>query len=132
MVDHVIETHELRKEFRTRRGERRVAVAGLDLAVPEGGVHGFLGPNGSGKTTTIRMLLGLVRADSGSMTVFGQTVPERLPEERHGPGVRADQAEQHPDRRRLARPVGTEEAVHAALRHGEVEARDRHPPFTPA
>ncbi len=57
----VIETTGLRKEFRTRAGERVVAVDDLDLAVPAGGVHGFLGPNGSGKTTTIRMLLGLAR-----------------------------------------------------------------------
>ena len=63
MSDLVIETHGLRKEFRTRRAASRVAVDDLDLAVPAGGVHGFLGPNGSGKTTTIRMLLGLARAD---------------------------------------------------------------------
>jgi ABC-2 type transport system ATP-binding protein len=57
-----------------------VAVQGLDLEVPVGGVHGFLGPNGSGKTTSIRMLLGLVRADAGTMTVFDQVVPDRLPD----------------------------------------------------
>ena len=79
MTDLVIETSGLRKEFRNRKG-RRVAVQGLDLAVPAGGVHGFLGPNGSGKTTTIRMLLGLARATSGSMRLFGRPVPERLPE----------------------------------------------------
>ena len=67
----VIETAGLRKEFRTRRGGLRVAVQNLDLAVPAGGVHGFLGPNGSGKTTTIRMLLGLARATRGSMALFG-------------------------------------------------------------
>jgi ABC-2 type transport system ATP-binding protein len=79
MGELVIETSGLRKEFRTRRG-LRVAVQGLDLAVPAGGVHGFLGPNGSGKTTTIRMLLGLARATRGSMSLFGQPVPQRLPE----------------------------------------------------
>ncbi len=73
-----VSTTALRKTYRTRRG-RRVAVENLDLRVPRGGVHGFLGPNGSGKTTTIRMLLGLVRPDSGSMSVFGEPVPERLP-----------------------------------------------------
>ncbi len=62
MSDLVIETTGLRKEFRSRRG-LRVAVSDLDLAVPAGGVHGFLGPNGSGKTTTIRMLLGPGPAD---------------------------------------------------------------------
>jgi ABC-2 type transport system ATP-binding protein len=79
MSDLVIETSGLRKEFRTRRG-LRVAVADLDLAVPAGGVHGFLGPNGSGKTTTIRMLLGLASATHGSMRLFGRPVPQRLPE----------------------------------------------------
>ncbi|ANC29653.1 ABC transporter ATP-binding protein [Isoptericola dokdonensis] len=74
-----IETHGLRKTYRTVRG-RTVGVEGLDLAVPQGGVHGFLGPNGSGKTTTIRMLLGLVRPDSGTAAVFGVPVPQRLPE----------------------------------------------------
>jgi ABC-2 type transport system ATP-binding protein len=76
----VIETVGLRKEFRTRRGRRIVAVDDLDLAVPAGGVHGFLGPNGSGKTTTIRMLLGLARTTGGTMRLFGQEVPEHLPE----------------------------------------------------
>ena len=75
----VIETLGLRKEFRTRRGRHIVAVHGLDLAVPAGGVHGFLGPNGSGKTTTIRMLLGLARASKGEMRLFGEPVPQRLP-----------------------------------------------------
>jgi len=79
MGDLVIETAGLRKEFRTRRGGLRVAVQSLDLAVPAGGVHGFLGPNGSGKTTTIRMLLGLARATRGSMALFGTTVPRGLP-----------------------------------------------------
>jgi ABC-2 type transport system ATP-binding protein len=78
VTDLVIEATGLRKEFRTRRGVR-VAVQDLDLAVPAGGVHGFLGPNGSGKTTTIRMLLGLAHATAGSMRLFGEPVPHRLP-----------------------------------------------------
>jgi len=78
MSELVIEASGLRKEYRTRRG-LRVAVDDLDLAVPRGGVHGFLGPNGSGKTTTIRMLLGLSRATAGSMRLFGADVPQRLP-----------------------------------------------------
>lgn len=47
------------------------ALRGLDLAVPAGQVTGFLGPNGSGKTTTIRILLGLLRADGGRVTLLG-------------------------------------------------------------
>jgi ABC-type multidrug transport system ATPase subunit len=74
-----ISTRDLRKTYRNRQG-RHVAVQGLDLDVPLGGVHGFLGPNGSGKTTTIRMLLGLVRADAGTMSIFGREVPRHLPE----------------------------------------------------
>ena len=69
----------LRKTYRRRRGSQ-VAVAGLDLDVPTAGVHGFLGPNGSGKTTTLRMLLGLCRPDAGTMTVFGHDVPAQLPQ----------------------------------------------------
>jgi ABC-2 type transport system ATP-binding protein len=47
------------------------ALRGLDLQVPVGQVTGFLGPNGSGKTTTIRILLGLLRADAGRVSVLG-------------------------------------------------------------
>jgi len=79
MSDLVIETTDLRKEYRNRRG-RFVAVKGLSLQVPHGGVHGFLGPNGSGKTTTIRMLLGLARASGGEMRLFGKEVPRLLPD----------------------------------------------------
>ena len=75
----VIEVEHLRKEYRRLRGGRTVAVAGLDLSVPEGGVFGFLGPNGAGKTTTIRCLLGLVAASAGRLQLLGAEVPRRLP-----------------------------------------------------
>ena len=78
-TDLVIETRGLRKEFSGRAGTR-VAVDDLDLAVPRGGVHGFLGPNGSGKTTTIWMLLGLARPTAGTMALFGTPVPDHLDE----------------------------------------------------
>jgi ABC-2 type transport system ATP-binding protein len=79
MGDPVVETRGLRKEF-SGRGGTRVAVQDLDLTVRQGEVHGFLGPNGSGKTTTIRMLLGLARASAGEMALFGRPVPAGLPE----------------------------------------------------
>jgi len=53
-----------------------VAVDGIDLAVPQGAVYGFLGPNGSGKTTTIRMLLGLARPTSGTAWLLGERMPD--------------------------------------------------------
>lgn len=74
VVDYAVEAYSLRKVYRTRVG-KRAAVDGLDLRVPVGGVHGFLGPNGSGKTTTIRMLLGLITADSGHIRIFDHEVP---------------------------------------------------------
>jgi len=54
----------------------QVAVDHIALAVPHGAVYGFLGPNGSGKTTTIRMLLGLVRPTAGTSTLLGGRIPE--------------------------------------------------------
>jgi ABC-2 type transport system ATP-binding protein len=79
MSDLVIETTALRKVYRSG-GRRTVAVDDLDLSVPAGGVHGFLGPNGSGKTTTIKMLLGLTRPTKGEMRLFGLQVPAQLPQ----------------------------------------------------
>jgi ABC-2 type transport system ATP-binding protein len=76
-VAEVIEIEGLRKVYRRRRGTT-VAVDGLDLAVPAGGVFGFLGPNGSGKTTTIRCLLGLVRPSEGRLRLLGRAVPGDL------------------------------------------------------
>jgi ABC-2 type transport system ATP-binding protein len=55
----------------TKRFGHKVAVDHVDIAVPEGEVWGFLGPNGSGKTTTIRMLCGLLRPDEGEGTCLG-------------------------------------------------------------
>ena len=75
----VIEAHDVRKTYRRRGKKPKAALDGLELVVEEGGVHGFLGPNGSGKTTTLRCLLGLARADSGSMRLLGTDVPDALP-----------------------------------------------------
>lgn len=66
-----IATRGLTKRFRSGQ----VAVNALDLTVPQGAVYGFLGPNGSGKTTTIRMLLGLVGPTAGSVQLLGAGMP---------------------------------------------------------
>jgi ABC-2 type transport system ATP-binding protein len=59
----------------TRRFGSHTAVDGVDLHVPRGAVYGFLGPNGSGKTTTIRMLLGLIAPHHGTTSVLGGAIP---------------------------------------------------------
>ncbi|WP_017540059.1 ABC transporter ATP-binding protein [Nocardiopsis halophila] len=56
----------------TKSYGRRTALNGVDLRVREGEVFGFLGPNGSGKTTTIRVLLDHIRRDAGSVSVLGR------------------------------------------------------------
>jgi ABC-type multidrug transport system ATPase subunit len=62
----------------TKRFDGRPAVDGVDLNVAEGECYGFLGPNGSGKTTTVRMLLGLVFATSGEIELLGHPVPAEV------------------------------------------------------
>jgi ABC-type multidrug transport system ATPase subunit len=69
----VLQTRGLTKHFGSVR-----AVDGVDLMVPRGEVFGFLGPNGSGKTTTIGMLLGLIHPTAGEAELFGEAVsPEQ-------------------------------------------------------
>ncbi|MGH2464826.1 MAG: ABC transporter ATP-binding protein [Candidatus Limnocylindrales bacterium] len=68
----VIVAHELRKSYGPIR-----AVDGIDLALPAGRIYGLLGPNGSGKTALIRLLVGLARPSSGSVTVLGMPMPSR-------------------------------------------------------
>jgi ABC-2 type transport system ATP-binding protein len=76
----VVDIDGLVKTYRSRRRGPRRALDGFDMQVTAGQVHGFLGPNGSGKTTTLRTLLGLVRAGEGRMSLFGRPVPQALPE----------------------------------------------------
>lgn len=65
----LLETRGLNKTF----GKRKV-IDSLNLRVEEGDIYGFLGPNGSGKTTTIRMVLGLIHADSGNVEIDGHNL----------------------------------------------------------
>lgn len=70
MTALAIQTHSLTKVFRGIRGATH-AVDGLSISVPEGSIYGLLGRNSAGKTTTIRMLMGLARPTSGSSRIFG-------------------------------------------------------------
>jgi ABC-2 type transport system ATP-binding protein len=79
----------VRLEGVTKRFGERLAVDGLSLAVASGTVQGVIGPNGSGKTTTLRLLLDLLRPDAGRIEVLGESATARvrdrigyLPEER--------------------------------------------------
>lgn len=68
--NYAIKTTALVKSFGSHN-----AVNAIDLAVPRGSIFGFLGPNGSGKTTTIRMLLGLAEPTSGQISLLGHAIP---------------------------------------------------------
>ncbi len=63
----------------TKRFRRQIAVDHIDLEVAESAVYGFLGPNGSGKTTTIRMLLGLISPTAGQISLLGSRIPSASP-----------------------------------------------------
>ena len=67
---HTVVATKLRKEF----GEL-VAVSSLDLSIPKGTLYGMIGPNGSGKTTAIKMIVGRLRPTSGGASVLGEEVP---------------------------------------------------------
>jgi len=83
-MSNAIELHQVTKRF-----GKQVAVDNLSLRVPQGAIYGFIGPNGSGKTTTLRMILRIFQPDSGTVNVLGakdgKTADDRLgylPEER--------------------------------------------------
>jgi len=83
--DVVIETRNLTKVYRDFWGRRKVeALRALDLEVRRGEIFGLLGPNGSGKTTTIKLLLGLLFPTSGQALVFGRDATEVTKNERIG------------------------------------------------
>jgi ABC-2 type transport system ATP-binding protein len=74
-MTHAIETQGLQY-----RAGKAFEIKNLDLHVRTGSIYGFLGPNGSGKTTTIRLILGLLRPLAGRVMVLGHSMPARAPE----------------------------------------------------
>ena len=83
--DTVIETRSLSKVYRDFWGRQKVrALKALDLEIRRGEIFGLLGPNGSGKTTTMKLLLGLLFPTSGQALVFGQDATEVTKNERIG------------------------------------------------
>ena len=91
MTDLAVRTGGLTKRFGTQ-----TVVDAIDLAVPTGSVYGFLGPNGSGKTTTIRMLLGLVAPTGGAVELLGAAMPRRAAEVLPGVGALVEGPAFHP------------------------------------
>src|SRR5436189_3222128 len=84
-ADTVIETRGLAKVYRDFWGRQKVrALKGLDLTVRRGEIFGLLGPNGSGKTTTIKLLLGLLFPTSGQALMFGKPATDVAKNERIG------------------------------------------------
>jgi ABC-2 type transport system ATP-binding protein len=86
-----VETHGLTKRFGSN-----VAVNDVELLVPRGSAFGYLGPNGAGKTTLIRTLLGLTRADSGTMSLLEIPVPAERSRALAGVGAIVDEPRFHP------------------------------------
>ncbi|SDP20983.1 ABC-2 type transport system ATP-binding protein [Actinopolyspora xinjiangensis] len=101
-----------------------VAVADVDLSVPRGAVLGMLGPNGSGKTTTIRMLLGLTEPTAGSVELLGHRVPEQTGRALPFVGALVEGPGFHPflsGRRNLLRCAAMEPALFGADVRGAVQ-----------
>ena len=69
----------VRTDHLTYRAGREFSLRDVAMTVPSGAIYGFLGPNGSGKTTAIRLLLGMLRADDGLVTVLGHEMPAGAP-----------------------------------------------------
>jgi ABC-2 type transport system ATP-binding protein len=80
----------------TKRFGANVAVDSVELNVPRGSAFGYLGPNGAGKTTLIRTLLGLTRADNGTMSLLGMPVPAERKRALAGVGAIVDEPRFHP------------------------------------
>jgi len=86
-----IQTHSLTKVFTGIRGATH-AVDGLSISVPEGSIYGLLGRNSAGKTTTIRMLMGLAPPTSGSIELLGLSMPDHALEVKGKIGLVPDES----------------------------------------
>jgi ABC-2 type transport system ATP-binding protein len=123
-VEHAVEVHEMVKTFGRLR-----ALDGISLRIRRGEVYGLLGPNGSGKTTLIRAMVGLIRPDSGTVTVLGHPMPE-LGVLSHI-GYMTQAAALYPDLtveenvRFFAAIYGTEDGVDEALRFVDLSDRGK-------
>src|SRR5437870_995945 len=85
MPETVVETRRLTKIYRDFWGrQKKVALRALNLQIHKGEIFGLLGPNGSGKTTTIKLLLGLLFPTDGEALVFGQPAGDVRKNERIG------------------------------------------------
>ncbi len=79
-----VSVRDLRRHYRGRWGKKIEALKGVSLEAPAGQVTGLLGPNGSGKTTTLRIILGMLRASSGEVRVFGGSINDSASRRRLG------------------------------------------------
>ncbi len=112
----IIETEGLSKRYTALRGAGTLAVDELSVQVEAGQVYGFLGPNGSGKTTTIGMLLGIINPTGGSFRLFGGETPAELHAARQRIGATLEYPNFYPylscrdNLRVVARVKGSDEA----------------------
>jgi len=112
----IIETEGLSKRYTALRGDGTLAVDRLSVQVEAGQVYGFLGPNGSGKTTTIGMLLGIINPTGGSFRLFGGETPAELHAARQRIGATLEYPNFYPylscrdNLRVVARVKGSDEA----------------------
>ncbi len=71
MMNYIIETHQLKKIYKDK-----AVVNDVNIHVKKGEIYGFVGPNGAGKSTVMKMLLNLVKSNSGEIVMFGKKVAE--------------------------------------------------------